>query len=418
MDVTGAEIEKRVVQYYLHSRDFNGITLSQLSAELGVELDQLRERAVEQVKAGRISIVSPHQSNPFIKMFDVPTEEQLDGLDGREPQFVCLYPTPPAVRAEVDVSAYDDRPFTKVIVLAAPQLAALPFRLDVLDAYERDPRYWFRFYDFGGTISVHDQYYEQMDQADKIDLRFGVGHDDKGNRVVAVYMRDLARLPGRQQRIWKEFLVDRECHMSEEYFKTTILAEFPDTVSVYEAIIYEQAEVNKLFELMGRPRLFRETYEDQRRPRGFSFFVKPTQGQYNDFVHLLDKMLSENINLASFGKDVRRYHRVEVSKGEFERQQRGSIAMLEEWLRLRFPDTSPEDLAAIIAPLREVRKLRQEPAHSIPADKYDNGLYDLQDALVWKVYRCINKLRHTLMADEVACSYQPPHWDGLTVKSY
>ena len=114
-----------------------------------------------------------------------------------------------------------------------------------------------------------------MDEADRIHLPFGVGYDDEDNRVVGVYLRHLASLPGRQQRIWKESLVERECRMSEEYFKTSILAQWPESISVYEAMIGEQVEINNLFQLKGRPALFRETYEDHRRPRGFSFFVSP-----------------------------------------------------------------------------------------------------------------------------------------------
>jgi len=419
MDIAATDIEKLVVRYYLNSRDYNGISLVQLAAKLGVEFEQLRQTAVDLVKAGRVSIVSPRQSNPFIKMLDVPIEEQLNGLEKREPQFVCLYPTRVAIEAEIDPSEYDDRPFTKMLILGAPKLVALPFRLEVLDAYERDPRYGFSFYDFGGTISTRGEYYEQMDESDRCHLRFGVGYDDEGDRAVAVYVYHLGSLPARQQRIWKEFLVDRDCTMSEEYYKTTILAQWPDTMSVYEAIIHEQVEINKLFGLMGRGGLFRETYEDHRRPRGFSFFVKPTQDQYDSFIQLLDKMLSENINLDCFGDDVERYRRVETQKGEFERQTKGSIALLEEWLTRRYPSIEATEVAAIIGPLRKVRQLRQKPAHTIRKDQYDKGFYKTQDVLVWEVYRALSALRRHLMEDDATSDYQPPFWDRrLTVKSH
>jgi hypothetical protein len=207
--------------------------------------------------------------------------------------------------------------------------------------------------------------------------------------------------------------------MCEEYYKTSILAELPATMSVYQAVIQEQVEINRLFDLMGRPGLFRETYEEHRRPRGFSFFVKPTRRQYDDFVQLLDKMLSGNINLDSFGDDVLRHRRVELADGESERQQKGSIAILEEWLHLRYPNVVSEELAAIIDPLRKVRRLRQKPAHSILRDEYDRGYYELQDILVWDVYRALNALRSVLISDDAASDYQPPSWHGrLTVKSY
>ena len=413
------EVKQHVGQYYLDSGDYNGISLSQLAARLGVKVVRLRKTVIDLAKAEMISIVSPRQSNPFVKMFDVPIKEQLDGLEERDPKFVCLYPTRAAIEEVIDPSDYDDRPFTKSLILVAPKLVALPFRLDVLDAYDRDPRYWFRFYDFGGTISTHGEYYEQMTESDRCKLRFGVGYDDQADRVVAVYLYDLGSLSGRQQRIWKEFWVDRNCTMSEEYFKTTILAQLPDTVSVYEAVIHEQVEINKLSSLMGRQGLFRKTYEDQRRPRGFSFFIKPTQGEYDSFVQLLDKMLSENIDLGFYGDDVERYRKVETGQGEFERQSKGSIALLEEWLIRQYLSIGAAKVAVIIGPLRKVRKLRQKPAHTIGKDLYDKGLYEMQDELVWEVYRSLSALRHLLMEDDSTSCYQPPSWDGsLTVKSY
>lgn len=419
MGLTERKLEKRVVQHYLGSKDYNGISLSQLVAELGAELDQLKGMAVALVKAGRISIVARRQSNPHIKMFDAPIHEQLHGLDEREPQFICLYPNRAAIEEEIAPADYDDRPFTQILVLGAPQLAALPFRIDVLDTYERDPRYQFRFYDFGGSISTHDEYYEQMDESDRFHLRFGVGYDEEGDRVVGVYLWDLGSLPARQQRIWKEFLIERECSMSEEYYKASLIAEFPDTMSVYEAIIHEQVEINKLFGLMGRAGLFRETYDNQRRPHGFSFFVKPTQDQYDSFVQLLDKMLSENINLDSLGDEVDRYRRTEIGPGEFERQLKGSIALLEDWLTHRYPGIEAPEVATAIDPLRKVRQLRQKPAHTIRKDRYDKRIYEMQDELVWQVYRGLDALRQLLISDHATSGYQLPSWDGqLTVKSY
>ena len=413
-------IEKRIVSYYLNSRDYNGLSLSTLIRDIGTNSNNIYEIVMELVKTGKISVVSPHQSNPFIKMFDAPIEEQLDGLKERNPGFVCLYPTPTSVQEEIALSAYDDQPFTKMMILTNPKLLAIPFRLDVLDMYERDPRYRFRFYDFGGTISVRSEYNDHLGEDDQIRLRFGVGHDEEGDRVVAVYLYHLAALPGRQQRIWREFLIHRKCRMYEEFFVTTILGEPAETMSTYDAIIQEQVEINRLFGLMGRqPPLFRETYEDQRRPQGFSFFMKPTKKEYDNFIHLLDKMMSENIDIDAFGEDVERHNLKRISDNEFERQPKGSITMLEEWLSLRYSALPPDERTAVINPLREVRNLRQKPAHMIVADNYDKQFYELQDNLVWNVYSALNGLRHILTQDPSVSQYDPPFWDGRPiVKSY
>ena len=171
-----SKIEDLVVDYYLRSRDFNGISLRQLESESDAEIEDLTRIIVDLVRRDRISVVSPRQSNPFIKMLDVSVEEQIDGLDERDPRFVCLYPTQRAVEERVNPADWDDKPFTQLMVLGAPQLVALPFALEILDSYERDPRYSFDFHDFGGSIHTTDEHYNDMDESEQITLRFGVGY--------------------------------------------------------------------------------------------------------------------------------------------------------------------------------------------------------------------------------------------------
>ena len=419
MNQLSLNIEKHVVRHYIDSGDYNGLSLDRIANELAEDLDRVLGTVTDLAVEGRISIVSPYQTNPHIKMLDIDIDEQLDGLENRNPQFVCLYPTRLAVESEMDVTAFDDRPFTQKLVLAEPQLIAIPFRLDVLDSYERDPRFRFRFYDFGGTIGVRDEYRDQMPPEDEINLRFGIGYDNSGDRVVAVYLYNLGSMPSRLQRIWQEFLIDSQCTISEEYFKTTILAERPDTMSVHAAVINEQLEINKLFALMGRTGLFRDTFEDEKRPRGYTFFVKPTQGHHDSFVQLLDKMLSDNINIKSFADDVDRTRRIDRGNGEYEIQRIASISHLEAWIRFRFNEINDEDLEIIIDPFREVRRLRMNPSHRIQDDLYDKHLYEVQDQLVWKIHNGLAALRQLLMTDPETVEYEPPNWDGrFTIKSY
>ena len=130
-------------------------------------------------------------------------------------------------------------------------------------------------------------------------------------------------------------------------------------------------------------------------------------------------MLSDNINLKAFAGDVETYVRKKVSDNEFERQEKGSIFILEEWLSLRYPELSSEERLSIIKPLREVRRLRQKPAHRIAKDTYDKQFYARQDELVWKVYEALRDLRCLLATDPSVSSYEPPFWvREFPVKGY
>ena len=49
---------------------------------------------------------------------------------------------------------------------------------------------------------------------------------------------------------------------------------------------------------MGCPSLFRHEYDEhgEKRPRKFGFIIRPTLEEFNSFVLLLDKMLSDDIH--------------------------------------------------------------------------------------------------------------------------
>ncbi len=72
----------------------------------------------------------------------------------------------------------------------------------------------------------------------------------------------------------------------------------------------------------------------------------------------------------------------------------------------------------VIEPFREVRGLRQAPAQSIQEDEYDKQYYNLQDELVWKVYRALNSRGELFRLDDSAANYDPPGWEGMKIKSY
>ena len=409
MRVDAKPIESRIVSHYLTSGDYNGLPLSRLASDLGADPKTLLEVVVPLVKSGRVSLPWFRQTNPYVKLFDSPVEEQLLWFDERESRAVCLYPTAVSVAEAVDLNIYDNMPFTKLMVLVYPKGRPIPFLIDVLDSYQDDPRYEFHFSGFSGWVQTRDGYHNQLEEPDRTNVTFGLGYDDQGNRVVVVPLYRLDRLPGKQQRIWKESLYEGQVKVSEDYVTATIDGHPIEANSVYDAIVFEQVEINRLFELFERLPLFRETYEEQR-PAQFSFFVKPTQGNYDGFVHLLDKMLSDNINIGAFSGDVTRRERVEVGNGEFDSRLRAPISMLEEWLSIRYPTASPEEMLAIIKPLKRVRSLRNKPAHTIVEDKYDRQFYTRQDELVWKVYEALRNLRCLLATDPSASSYEPLFW--------
>jgi hypothetical protein len=419
------EVLKRIRDFFISSYDFNGILLSMLCIEFKVGWAEMRELIISLIQEKQISLTfASHSINPHIKRLpDLPVEKQLERLNADDPHTVCAYPSPDIIREAVDLSIYDARPCTRRLALAEPHLTPIFFDLDTLDRYYRDPRYHFDFHDFAGSISISTEHYESSDVAerDKILLQtFGIGYDSNRNRVVAVFLRYLSDLSPEHQQIWNTYVVSGQCSMNSDYTRATIYGDWAEYYSAYQAFLTEQAEINKLSQLIGKPNLFRETYE-QNRPEGFHPMLRPTRKNFDEFIHLLDKLLSDNINQGFFKGDIPLERQVPRDDGTIEVQRLGTLQLLEEWLRKKYRTADGEDVSReVLEPLREVRKLRQKPAHALRENEYDRSYPKQQDDLLGKACRALTMLRVIFWSHPRARErYSPPDWlDGDKIVFY
>lgn len=419
------DILTRVCDFFLGSRDFNGVLLGNLAAELKLPAAELKRLVSELVRDEKMTLTfASHSVNPHIKRIrDLPTSDQLARLESEDLYEMCGYPSADVVKAVIDLSRYATRPFTRRLALTEPQLEPVFFDLDVLDRYYRDPRYDFEFHDFMGSISLTSEHYESpgVAERDRVFLQtFGIGYSANKERVVAVYLRYLSDLSPEHQQVWNAHVAAGRCSINGDYMRCSIIGDWPEYHSAYFAFVTEQAEINKLAALIGKPGLFKEEYCEER-PKGFCPMLRPTRRNFDDFVGLLDKMLSENINREFFKGDIPLEKRVERNDGTYETERPGTIQLLESWLSKRWRSADGNDMAReILAPFRKVRKLRQSPAHSLRADEFDRALPRQQDDLVGETCRTLTSLRLILSSHPKAKStYTPPDWlDGDKIVFY
>jgi hypothetical protein len=410
------DILDRILNFFTDSSDFNGISVHDLSVEFRVPWEKMRDILSELLKGKRITLeFASHSLNPHIKRLpDLPLDQQLTRLFDEDPFSICAYPTSDVILDFVDMSIYDIRPFTKRLALSEPQLMPVYFNLEVLDRYYRDPRYRFNFGDSDGSIGVTTEHYESKGFAeqDKIFLKtFGIGYDSTRNRVVVVFLRYLSDLSPEHQQIWNTHVVQDKCTMNSDYERASIYGFWPQYHSVYQAFLTEQSEINKLAEIIGKPSFFIKTFE-MNRPQEFIPMLRPTRKNLDEFILLLDKMLSENINRDFFKYEIPLEHIVHRDDGSKEIQQIGTLQLLEKWLSEKCSTRNHEDVShEVVFPLKEVRKLRQQPAHKLQGDEYDHKYPQLQDELLGKVCRSLTKLRYILWSHPKAREhYSPPTW--------
>lgn len=177
--------------------------------------------------------------------------------------------------------------------------------------------------------------------------------------------------------------------------------------------------MNNVSQLIGRPGFFRQEYGGERRPPEFGFLGRPTLREFQGFVHLLDKMLSDNINIAFFGRDVPRTTVERQADGTQKEEVKGSLRLLDEWLAQNFRPQDPEPIRLMLEAFQEVRTHRRRPAHAVDDNVFDVSYLNRQRELMLGAYHGIRVLRQVLQLHPLAHEYAPPeHLNSGTVWSY
>lgn len=410
MDIQAAIVKDALDQYF-DSGDFNGLPVYGIAKKYGRGIAELETDLKALVEDERIEVwfgnVHP---NPHIKAFSsVSKEQQIEffasvGLS----EHCCVYPSRAVLEGDSRVARYLDRPYTLELAKGAGQLDHRAFDLSVLEFYRNDPRYYYKTDDINGSICIEDAFYQTgaVPQKDHVLLKtFGFAYDAELNRFAASFVRYLADLSSEHQQIWKAKEVQGEQRLHPDYYRNNIIGDWGVKTSIFEAFTEELSIINKMCVLIGRPELFRQTFAGNR-PKEFGFLLRPTLSEFNAFVLLLDKMLSENIN-AGFFIDIAKEYDEERADGRIVVRQKGTITMLEEWVRANFRPHDPEPVDFLFQTLKKVRKLRQKPAHEVNENVFDQKYFKEQRSLVMDSYNAVRIIR-LILANHPAVKRNPP----------
>ena len=415
--MTDALLLDAIVNPFIESAKRDGFNGVQASSLLRVQPnpENLRASLSAFIQDGQITAVFSRLSvNMHIKRFpDPPVEEQLKLLIDEPLGAFCLYPTASVVEARVDLSAWRDRPFSKSLLLAEAQLSFRAFDMGALERYVADPRYDVHFEDYMGRMSVTNEFFGDAHhpERDKVSLQsFGLGFDDQRNPYVIVYLRYLAGLSADHQQYWNSYLSGEDVGMSEPYFRSTIEGEFWTNRTVRRAIVEEMRLIRALTEAIWGRSLFRDPPEGSI-PIGLTTFLRPTAENFNRFVMALDKLLSESIDAKFFEGKVPLETETPRSDGKIVVQKRGTLVLLEEWLLQEIIWSDPVAFReVIIQPLREVRRLRQKPAHTFTPDTFSAEYNTKRKQLLWSVFNSLSNIRATFARHPSAGHIRIPDW--------
>jgi hypothetical protein len=414
MEVQAKEdaIVKSITKFYLESGDFNGYPVYRLKEEFGLSDTEAKGVIRDLIKSRKIDGVFGNiHPNPHIKAFsNIASEDQLRFLDELEfSDHFCLYPNSEILTSLPETKRFEHAPYERELALGAGQLDFRVFDLSVLEYYRNDPRYYYKTDFINGQISIHDEHFEAntMPKHDQVLLQtFGFAYDDDLNRAVAVFLRYLSKLSPEHQRIWAAKALKGNYKLHPDYYRNSILGDWGTRISIFEAFTQELAIINDMAVLMGKAHLFRESYAKDR-PNEFGFLLRPTLAEFNSFVLLLDKMMSDNINKEFFAHDLSLEEDEERDDGRIIVRQKGTIVLLEEWVRKYFRPADPEPLDQMFSTFRKVRKLRQKPAHAVNENIFDLKYFKDQRQLVIEAYDAVRTLR-LILANHPSVRKIPP----------
>jgi hypothetical protein len=394
---------------------FNGVKLQDINE--GIDDISLRTAVERLVSNRKLDVIcSETQLNPHIKRTTVRSVEiQLAYLNTNEKYHTCLYPTPEQIAESYDLSFLNTRPFTRSIAQGDPQLKAIFFELGVLDRYRLDPRYLFEYSEYAGRISMMSE----SDRTGPIPERdqtfiqtFGLGLDKDQNPHVCVFLRYLSQLSPEHQRHWETYLSADGPLMHENYYRPSILGEFWENNSGIEAMRFSISSINKICEEIWSGKLFLNVVPNTVH-YNLSPFMRTTKADYLSFAHELDKILSENINLKFFDGKIDRYSVTAHADGTVERKQKGSLALLDEWLFQGTTIPQPELEEArkqMIEPLRKVRRERQSAAHAVIQNEFDLKYSQKRRELLRDAAFAIGNIFYLIRAHPKSPEIRVPRW--------
>lgn len=408
------QIEKIVYEFFINSNDFNGIPLRQISTKLKIKYKLAIDLIIGLVNDDIISIQS--STNPHIIGFQhYPINIQIKILEDAKKNKVtyqklgvikiaientefpiCVYPSINYLKANRDLTNFKNAEYIKLLALAEPQLKPIFFEIEVLERYFNDPRFDFKFNDYSGEISCK---YDENDnpivrEEDQIFLKtFGLGFDNNDNRLAVVYLRYLKDLTSEHQIYWKSKEAKGECKMLKEYHKNTIEGNWVFSQSIFSAFLAELTCLNELSKTIFGKYLFLKSFEQDKQPKEFTFFFIPTSKNYFEFISLLDKMISDNLNKEFFNESIDLFEIKQLSENMVERVQKGTLRLLEEWLIEHYKSAQQEIIKEILKPFKNIRKERQTPAHKINENIYDKKYVEKQRKIISEAYSSMRALR-------------------------
>lgn len=402
-----AKLLAQVIDYYLNeSREFNGLPFE------GETSHPVTEAAANLVRAGLVQVVSEQDwMNPHIRPWQSrrEAESQVGSLTSRER--VCLYPTALALIDVEPNQPTPDEPYTTRMAKGGGTLELAFFQFEVLETYRNDPRYDFDFYDFGVRCAISSATYEDEDEPEHdktsishVGFAYDVSTIDSEStkpitRAVCAFLCDLRDLTAIHQQRWRTYEITRPSKHLRPHpvWWGQQMGHWPEELGPFARFFFELETWNELHANICDEPLLRTTD----RPREFGWVLRPSRAEFDQFVHLLDKLVSENLRHQAFDE-------LGVDEVDENGHKIGTLRRLEMFLVSK--KVNPDSAQRILKPFKTIRRDRQGPAHKLSENITDKDFVRRQALLLDGVNRSLASLRDFWASHPANREWTPPDY--------
>jgi hypothetical protein len=288
--------------------------------------------------------------------------------------------------------------------------------MQVLEKYFKDPRYLINDNVYIGSIYSDGEHLKN----------FGLAYNkiDNKKRAVVVFEVDLTKISKNMQHHWYSHLLENQNDYfpNSEFVNNLIEGEWVEYISIYQALLLEIHYINEMCKIILIPPLFNKEYSfdtNSKNTELFSYHIIlfPTRENYFNFVLVLEKLTTGNINIDTFAKKASLIS--PINRNDEDEKPKGSISMLNEWFLLNCK-MHPDFEKVVIKPLKDLLKLRQTPAHKLYSNTYDENIWNDQNELMFSIYSAIRNIRLILANHPKAKTIKIPDclYDGTHIAEY
>jgi len=315
--MSGDEMEEKIMSIAVQhwKEKFAGISALDIAEKLCIShqealryiyilRDEGKGTLKENVKLGRISFTFDDKGK-LIK-------EEKGGVVA-----TVFFPSKEILKRQFEIENKDYGAFLNRLHQGDSQLVHCYFGLEVLTKYLNHPeRYDIQDDVIGGHILTKDEYYFSLPEDTREEntfaqIRYGKRKLADGSVVIAVVLRDLSRLPLKEQKYWESYEIDNPNFSAsdtdfEKYIRQNFEAEFIDHGDPLSKIIERIKSINGLCSALYNEKLFRNAGSDYLRHPSIN-----TEEAYNDAHKELYKLIGpdslnekliKHILLESLGK--------------------------------------------------------------------------------------------------------------------